>query len=140
MIRSEPRTSWRDFLLISRIQIQNQHETAYASGCRFELTPRLTLVFLLFLSLPVITVPFLYFAHDIVSAGHRLAFTELMKYGGLSCLPLGLAVLASIWSAGKTDGEGMYLRAALISSLGLFAVGGELIRAAGTSFSSVTPC
>jgi len=99
---------------------------AYASGCRFELTPRLTLVFLLFLSLPVITVPFLYFAHDIVSAGHRLAFTELMKYGGLSCLPLGLAVLASIWSAGKTDGEGVYLRAALISSLGLFAVGGVL--------------
>jgi len=99
---------------------------AYASGCRFELTPRLTLVFLLFLSLPVITVPFLYLAHDIVSAGHRLAFTELMKYGGLSCLPLGLAVLASVWSAGKAEEEGVYLRAALISSLGLFAVGGVL--------------
>jgi len=99
---------------------------AYASGCRFELTPRLTLVFLVFLSLPVITVPFLYLAHDVVSAGHRLAFTELMKYGGLSCLPLGLAVLASAWSAGKPEGEGVYLRAALISSLGLFAVGGVL--------------
>jgi hypothetical protein len=99
---------------------------ACASGCRFELTPRLTLVFLLFLSLPVITVPFLYLAHDIVSAGHRLAFTELMKYGGLSCLPLGLAVLACVWSAGKAAGEGVYLRAALISSLGLFAVGGVL--------------
>jgi cytochrome c oxidase subunit 1 len=99
---------------------------AHASGCRLELTPRLTLVFLVFLSLPVITVPFLYLAHDVVSAGHRLAFTELMKYGGLSCLPLGLAVLASVWSAGKPQGEGVYLRAALISSLGLFAVGGVL--------------
>jgi hypothetical protein len=99
---------------------------ANASACRFELTPRLTLVFLVFLSLPVITVPFLYLAHDVVSAGHRLAFTELMKYGGLSCLPLGLAVLASVWSAGKAEGEGVYLRAALISSLGLFAVGGVL--------------
>jgi hypothetical protein len=99
---------------------------ADASGCRFELTPRLTLVFLVFLSLPVITVPFLYLAHDVVSAGHRLAFTELMKYGGLSCLPLGLAVLASAWSAGKADGEGVYLRAALVSSLGLFAAGGVL--------------
>jgi hypothetical protein len=99
---------------------------AHASGCRLELTPRLTLVFLVFLCLPVITVPFLYLAHEIVSAGHRLAFTELMKYGGLSCLPLGLAVLASVWSAGKTAGEGVYLRAALISSLGLFAAGGVL--------------
>lgn len=99
---------------------------AFASGCSFELTPRLTLVFLVFLALPVITVPFLYLAHDVVSAGHRLAFTELMKYGGLSCLPLGLAVLASVWSAGKPEGESIYLRAALISSLGLFAVGGVL--------------
>ena len=97
---------------------------AYASGGRFELTPRLTLVFLIFLALPVITVPFLYLAHDVTTAGHRLAFTELMKYGGLSCLPLGLAVTASLWTANKPVGEGRYLRAALISSVGLFAVGG----------------
>tara|TARA_R110002096_G_scaffold6409_1_gene29684 strand:- start:44414 stop:45784 length:1371 start_codon:yes stop_codon:yes gene_type:complete len=99
---------------------------ATASGCRFELTPRLTLVFLVFLALPVITVPFLYAAHDIVTAGHRLAFTELMKYGGLSCLPLGLAVAASLWRADTPIGEGRYLRAALVSSLGLFACGGIL--------------
>ena len=99
---------------------------ACASGVRFELTPRLTLVFLVFLALPVITVPFLYLAHEVTSAGHRLAFTELMKYGGLSCLPLGLAVTASLWRARRPEGEGRYLRAALISSLGLFAVGGVL--------------
>ena len=99
---------------------------ATASGCRFELTPRLTLVFLIFLALPVITMPFLYLAHDITSSGHRLAFTELMKYGGLSCLPLGLAVAASVWRADKPRGEQRYLRAALLSSLGLFAVGGIL--------------
>lgn len=99
---------------------------AFASGVRFELTPRLTLVFLIFLALPVITVPFLYLAHDVTSAGHRLAFTELMKYGGLSCLPLGLAVTASLWRASSPVGEGRYLRAALLSSLGLFAVGGVL--------------
>ncbi len=99
---------------------------AFASGVRFELTPRLTLVFLVFLALPVITVPFLYLAHDVTSAGHRLAFTELMKYGGLSCLPLGLAVAASLWRAARPEGEGRYLRAALVSSLLLFAVGGVL--------------
>ena len=99
---------------------------ASVSGCRFELTPRLTLVFLIFLALPVITVPFLYIAHDVTTAGHRIAFTELMKYGGLSCLPLGLAVAASLWRAKKPQGEARYLRAALVSSLGLFAVGGFL--------------
>lgn len=99
---------------------------AHASGGRFELTPRLTLVYLVILALPVITVPFLYLAHDVTSPGHRLAFTELMMYGGLSCLPLGLAVAASLWRAAKPQGEGRYLRAALVSSLGLFIVGGIL--------------
>lgn len=96
------------------------------SQCRFVLTPRLTLAFLLIVVLPVLTVPFLYIAHDVVSPGHRLAFTELMKYGGLSCLPLGMAVLASIRAAGKAEGEGKYLRSALLASLILFTAGGVL--------------
>jgi hypothetical protein len=103
---------------------------AEASGCRFELTPRLALVFLVILALPVITVPFLYLAHEIDSPGHRLAFTELMKYGGLSCLPLGLAVLVTLLKAGRVGHErgpeARYLRAALLASLTLFAVGGVL--------------
>jgi len=96
------------------------------SGCRFNLSPRLTLTFFLLMTLPVITVPFLYIAHDVVSSGHRLAFTELMKYGGLSSLPLGLAVVASLWKADKPQGEGSYLRSALVSSLSLFLAGGVL--------------
>ncbi len=96
------------------------------SGCRFTLTPRLTLTFFLLMALPVITVPFLYFAHDIVSPGHRLAFTELMKYGGLSSLPIGMAIVASLWKADKPEGEGRYLRSALLSSLVLFTVGGVI--------------
>jgi len=99
---------------------------ASASSCRVELTPRLLLVFLLFACLPIITVPFLYLAHDVISSGHRLAFTELMKYGGLSCLPLGLAVLASLWKPVRPTGEGVYIRAALHSSMALFVTGGLL--------------
>jgi len=99
---------------------------ASASGCRFVLSPRVTVTFLIFLALPVITVPFFYLAHDVISPGHRLAFTELMKYGGLSCLPLGLAVLASLRGADPPRGEGRYLRSALLSSLILFATGGVL--------------
>ena len=71
-------------------------------------------------------VPFLYLAHDVTSPGHRLAFTELMKYGGLSCLPLGLAVVAGIFSAENPVGESRYLRSALLSSIILFAAGGVL--------------
>lgn len=96
------------------------------SGCRLEITPRLTLVFLVFLALPIITVPFLYLAHDVASPGHRLAFTELMKYGGLSCLPLGLAVAASLMNAARPSGEQRHLRSALLSSVALFLAGGIL--------------
>ncbi len=99
---------------------------ASSSSCRVELSPRLMLVYLLFICLPIITVPFLYLAHDIVSAGHRLAFTELMKYGGLSCLPLGLAVLSALWRTQPSAGEGVYLRSTLNSSVVLFAAGGVL--------------
>ena len=99
---------------------------ASASGCRLELTPRVTVMLLIFMALPVITVPFFYLAHDVVSPGHRLAFTELMKYGGLSCLPLGLAVAAGLWRAGNPENEGRYLRSALLSSMALFATGGVL--------------
>jgi hypothetical protein len=99
---------------------------SYASGCRIDLTPRLTLVFLVFLVLPIIVVPFLYLAHEVTSPGHRLAFTELMKYGGLSCLPLGLAVVAGLFNAADPIGEARYLRAALVSSIILFTAGGVL--------------
>jgi len=96
------------------------------SGCRFVLSPRLTLTFFVILALPVITVPFLYIAHDVVSPGHRLAFTELMKYGGLSCLPMGLAVAASLRGAQSPTGEQRHLRSALLASIALFATGGIL--------------
>lgn len=99
---------------------------ACSSGCRIELTPRLLLVFLVFLALPIIVVPFFYLAHDVSSPGHRLAFTELMKYGGLSCVPLGLAVVSAMVTAPAAAGEARYLRSALWASIILFAIGGIL--------------
>lgn len=99
---------------------------AHASGVRIVLTPRLALVLTLIVSLPVITVPFFYLAHEVASPGHRLAFTELMKYGGLSCVPLGLAILWSVARAPEPTGAGRALRAALLASISLFALGGVL--------------
>ncbi len=49
-----------------------------------------------------------------------------MKYGGLSCLPLGLAVAASFLNAARPVGEQRYLRSALFSSIVLFLAGGIL--------------
>jgi heme/copper-type cytochrome/quinol oxidase subunit 1 len=53
-----------------------------------------------------------------------------MKYGGLSCLPLGLAVLVSLVKAANPAqskrAESRYLRSALIASMILFAAGGVL--------------
>ncbi len=98
-----------------------------AGGYRFILSPRLTVVFLILLALPVLTVPFLYLAHEVISPGHRLAFTELMKFGGLSCIPLGLAVAASICRRPEfRNDEAVFLRSALWSSALLFATGGVL--------------
>ena len=96
------------------------------SSCNVSLTPRLMLTYFLLMTLPVIAVPFLYFAYDVLTPGHKLAFTELMKYGGLTSIPLGLAVVVSVWKASKAEGEGRYLRSSLLSSIALFTVGGVL--------------
>ncbi len=98
----------------------------HTSGASSVLSPRLAVVLLLMVSLPIITVPFLHFAHDITSPGYRLAFTELMKYGGLSTLPLGAAIAWSLLTAGAPTSQQRPLRAALICSMLLFAVGGLL--------------
>jgi heme/copper-type cytochrome/quinol oxidase subunit 1 len=97
-----------------------------AGGAVSALSPRLAVVLLVMVTLPIITVPFFYLAHDIASPGYRLAFTELMKYGGLSTIPLGFAVLWSLLGAPAPEAGQRHLRAALICSMLLFAVGGLL--------------
>lgn len=99
---------------------------ASVGGYRFRLRPKMTALFFVLLALPVITVPYWYWAYEVTSAEHRMAFTNLMRFGGLFCLPLGLAVAFSWIGAGKAVGEQVYLRAALWSSMWLFAAGGVL--------------
>lgn len=99
---------------------------ASASGCRIPLSPGATRVLLCLLAAPVIAVPLIYLAHEVTTPEHRLAFTSLMKYGGLLSLPLGFAVLVSLWRAHPPRGEERHLRAALAASIALFATGGVL--------------
>jgi cytochrome c oxidase subunit 1 len=99
---------------------------ASAAGYRVPLTPRRTVVLFVLLALPVVTVPYWYAAFEVTSAEHRMAFTNLMRFGGLFCLPIGLAVAFSWQGAARASGEQVYLRAALWSSMWLFALGGLL--------------
>lgn len=67
----------------------------------------------------------IYLSHDVFSAEHLIGFTTLMKYGGLSSLPLGLVIVWVIFSSQfKMDNEVAATKAALFSSIILFAAGG----------------
>src|SRR5690606_25784878 len=76
--------------------------------------------------LPVFDAFRIYFAFDIFSGEHRVAFTNLMKFGGLATLPLGLYLaylFVSSWSEIKNNA---LIKAILFSSATLFLTGGVI--------------
>ncbi len=95
-----------------------------ASGITIAVSPKVISWFFVITVLPLITVPLIYQQHDILTADHRLAFTHLMKYGGLASAPLGLIVVWSIFRSGRCHTDKKPVKAALLSSILLFAVGG----------------
>jgi len=96
-----------------------------SSGLSLRLNPRLGIGLFALGVAPVLLTPLIYLSYDLVSAGHRLRFTELMQYGGgLAAAPLGLLVLLALLRGGRASGNQRPLRAALIASLLLFAAGG----------------
>ena len=96
----------------------------YALGGQLPTTPQRTSVYLLAVVLPVLTVPWLYYSFPMESVESRLAFTDLMKFGGLVCLPIGLLCTWKILTIGKVDESLRPIKAALFCSLVLFATGG----------------
>ena len=80
-------------------------------------------------AIPALAAVPIYLSNDILSAQHRIAFTELMRYGGLASLPLGLIVLWSVVRAEREqtdEQENRPVRFALLASMILFAMGGVL--------------
>jgi len=77
------------------------------------------------LLLPLIHALVIYLSYDVLSAEHISQFTSLMKYGGLTSLPLGLIIVWSILHS-KLDSniETSAAKGALLSSIALFAAGG----------------
>ena len=99
---------------------------AHASGHRVPLRGHTGILLFSLAFSPVLIAPLIYLINPVMSAGHREGFTELMRFGGLALLPLGLVVLAATLSRCRPDERLRPLRAALLSSLLLFAVGGIL--------------
>ena len=96
-----------------------------SSGQRFNFTNRLTPLFIITV-MPVLSVPMIYYKHDVLSTGHHLAFTGLMKHGGLASLPIGLLITVWLFSNKRAAPEDRHYRACLYASLGLFATGGVI--------------
>jgi hypothetical protein len=97
---------------------------AHGSGVVVRLTPRAAVILFALALAPVAVTPLIYLGQEIVSVGHRVAFTRLMEYGGLAALPLGAVVAWRLLSAAQAPRERRPLRAALIWSIVLFATGG----------------
>ena len=91
------------------------------------LTPRMAIPLFTLGVLPALFGAFIPFLHSVESGGYRLAFTDLMIYGGgLASLPLGLLLAWSLWQAQPATPEQEPLRLALRTSLILFLFGGVI--------------
>lgn len=94
---------------------------ASVSSVTLRFTPRLISVLFLLAILPVLFSPVLYFIYEITDFRHKLLFTQLMQYGGLSVLPL---IILICWQVLKAQPVRSGEYSALIFSIILFGVGG----------------
>jgi cytochrome c oxidase subunit I len=98
---------------------------AGACGARVPLSPRVTLLMFGLALASVFVTPYAYLAYDIASVEHRALLTWAMRLGGgVAILPIGLAVVFGLRAAPPLAAAARPLRAALLSSVLLFAAGG----------------
>lgn len=101
---------------------------ASAVGARPPLSPRIALLLLALALVSVFVAPYAYLAHDVASVEHRDLHTWAMRLGGgISIVPVGLAVVVGLLRSARSSKTGDdALRAALIASMVLFAAGGVI--------------
>ena len=100
---------------------------AEAAGLAPRVASRRGAFFFLLAAIPALGAPVIYLIDGVVTGFHREAFTELMRWGGLTALPLGWVVLrAIVRGIGRRpeDAAAAVARAALNASVLLFAAGG----------------
>jgi hypothetical protein len=99
---------------------------ANACGAKIPLTPRIASTLFMLGLLPVFYVPVIYLNYGGSLIDYMGQFTQLMKIGGaFAPAPIALAVLYGIVKGERTPATGPQ-RAALLSSLLLFAIGGGI--------------
>ena len=101
---------------------------ASACGARIVLSPRVTLLLLLLALAGVFVTPVAYLAHDVASVEHRNLLTWAMRLGGgPAIVPVALAAVLGVLAVRlQNDAALRPLRAALLSSVLLFAAGGVI--------------
>jgi cytochrome c oxidase subunit I len=98
---------------------------AQSCGARVPLSPRIALLMFALALASVFVTPYAYLAHDVASVEHRNLHTAAMRFGGgVAILPVALAVLLSLLPLRGIEATRRPLRAALVSSMLLFAAGG----------------
>ncbi|MDO8464007.1 MAG: cbb3-type cytochrome c oxidase subunit I [Gallionella sp.] len=111
---------------------------ADACGAKIPLTPRLASGLLVLGLIPVFYAPVIYLSFAGDMGDYMEKFTNLMKVGGaFAPVPLGLAVLYGVGAVDSTPATNPQ-RAALISSIILFAVGGGISLMIGDSNTIIT--
>ncbi len=97
-----------------------------AAGNSYPLKNEHYIALFLLCFLPVLITPVIYFSFPVLSPEHRINFTELMRFGGLASLPLGILIAFKIFNWQSLSPEQKPLRIAFVSSVVLFASGGVL--------------
>lgn len=112
--------AWTAFLLMAWLWL------ASASGGRVTMSPRIAIVMLFLAVAGVAATPLAFLLYDVTTPLHRDLLTSAMQYVvALPVVPVGLAALMALFAATRpVEPSARPLRAALISSLLLFGVGG----------------
>jgi len=97
---------------------------AHASGIPAKLSARMATILFLLAASPVIMVPVIQLSFDTMSIESRIWFTQLMRYGGLASIPLGILAVNGFLTPTRATRDQRPLKSSLISSLVLFAAGG----------------
>jgi len=100
---------------------------AQACGARVALSPRVAVLMFALALASVFVTPLAYLAYDVSTVEHRNLHTWAMRFGGgVAIFPVALAVLLSLLPRRAVDAQARPLRAALVSSMLLFAAGGVI--------------
>ena len=100
---------------------------AQACSARIALSPRVVLLLFALALASVFVTPYAYLAFDVASVEHRALHTAAMRFGGgVAILPVALAVTLAMMKLRNVAPAAKPLRAALWSSIALFASGGAI--------------